>query len=899
MSLGILEFIGRLRSLFRRGRMEREMAEELQFHQDQLRSKYLREGMSEEIANRAVRKRFGNEQRWQERLREVWQFRWLEELVRDAKFSVRLLMHSPGFTTIALLTLALGVGANTAVFSLINGLLLRPLPIPEAQQMAVLHIDDGGPAPGYSFCTPFFRALESKRDVFANVFAFNDDVLQVRGKAGNENIPGVLVSGQYFAAMQVAPLLGRYLTPEDDKVGGSPEGLAAVISEGFWERWFNRDPDVIGRKLVIANTPFTVVGVMPKRFTGADPITKPEIYAPLSADPIIDAPRDHINAGMHAWWLTVMARLKSGVTLQQANLALQTVSEPILHAASDDANYTKREEGRFRFGAELGSNGFAYVRFLFRKPLVTMFAMCGGILLLACLNLTGLLLARGAARERELATRLALGATRRRLVRQLLLESLLLAIVGTALGLGMAPVVSHALAAMLLGGRNVGQRVALDTSLDLRVLLFSALIVVMVALLIGLIPALRATGRELNEQIKEGQHTSRAPERRKLFPRFLMATQVALALVLVTGAGLLATSLLRLYRSGFGFDPRDVVNIAFNMDKQNLEGDDLTLLYRQIGDGLRMLPGVEDVSFEFIVPLSHLGWNGNYSSPTGGQHVIWLNSVGPEYFKTMRIPLFKGRAFSWNDTKVSGLKIILNESAAKLFFPKGEALGRQVVSVDEKTSFEVVGIVGDVKYKDVRSSAPAAAYMPIQQDPQPKPSLTAVLRVSGPLGPLAAASRSLASRLAPLIPAPTVYPMSEVVDRSLGMERMMATLGTFFAVCALLVTGIGLYGTLAYATSRRTAEIGIRMALGAQRSRVMTMIFRENAVIATIGCAAGLTAAILLSKLLASFLYETLPRDPLVFGGSVALLTIIACAASLLPALRAARVEPISAIRYE
>lgn len=891
--------MGRLRSLFRRRRMDHEMAEELKFHQELLHSQYLREGMPEEAAKKAARKRFGDERRWQERLREVWQFRWLEDVVRDARFSTRLLMRSPGFTTIALLTLALGVGANTAVFSLINGLMLRPLPVPDAQQMTVLHIDEGGPTPGYSFCTPFFRALENKHDVFTNVFAFNDDVLQVRGKAGNENVPGVLVSGQYFAAMQVAPLLGRYLTPEDDKIGGSPDGLGVVISEPFWERWFNREPDVVGRKLVIANTPFIVVGVMPKRFTGADPTQKPEIYAPLSADPIIDAPRDHINAGVHAWWITVMARLAPGVSLEQANAALEAVSKPILHAAADDASYIKDAEKHFRFGAELGSNGFAFVRFLFRKPLVTMLAMCGGILLLACLNLTSLLMARGTSRERELATRLALGATRRRLVRQLLMESLLLAVAGTALGLVVAPMVSHALAAMLLGGRNGAMGVALDTSIDMRVFLFSALIAVTAAMVIGLVPALRATSSELNEQIKEGQHTSRAPERTKLLPRALMAAQVALALVLVAGAGLLATSLVRLYRSGLGFDPRGVVNIAFNMDKQQLEGDELMQLYRQIGDQLRTQSGVKSVSFEFIVPLSHLGWNANLSSASGGQHIIWLNSVGPEYFKTMRIPLYKGREFMWNDTKANGLKIILNESAVKQFFPNGDALGRQVVNVRQKTSFDVVAVVGDAKYKDVRSPAPAAAYVPMQQDQQPKPSLNAVLRVDGPWGPLAAASRSLASRLAPSIPAPVVYPVDEVVNNSLATERMMAVLGVFFAVCALLVTAIGLYGTLAYTTSRRTTEIGIRMALGAQRSRVILMIFKENAVVAALGCMSGLAAAVMLSKLLASFLYETPPRDPLVFGGSIVLLTAIACAASFLPALRAARIEPISAIRYE
>ncbi|QNI37110.1 ABC transporter permease [Edaphobacter albus] len=899
MSSGIHELLGRLRSLFRRRRLDREMVEELEFHQEQLRSKYLREGMPEEEAKRAVRKRFGDQRRWQERLREVWQFRWFEDLTRDVRFSARLLMRSPGFTTIALLTLALGVGANTAVFSLINGLLLRPLPVPDAQQMTVLHIDEGGSLPNYSFCTPFFRALENKHDVFANVFAFNDDVLQVRGEAGNENIPGVLVSGQYFAAMQVAPLLGRYLTPQDDKVGGNPEGLAVVISEPFWERWFHREPDVIGRKLVIANTPFTVVGVMPKWFTGAEPTMKPEIFAPLSADPIIDAPRDHINSGVHSWWLTVMARLAPGATLQQANALLVTVSEPILHAASDDAEYIKDEEGHFRFGAEPGSNGFAFARYLFRKPLVTMFAMCVGILLLACLNLTSLLMARGASRERELATRLALGATRRRLVRQLLMESLLLAGVGTALGLVVAPMVSHTLAAMLLGGRNIGQKVALDTSIDMHVFFFSALIALTAALLIGLVPALRATGNELNEQIKEGQHTSRAPERRKLLPRALMATQVALALVLVAGAGLLATSLVRLYRSGLGFDPRGVVNIAFSMDKQQLEGDELMQLYRQIGDGLRTQPGVKEVSFESQVPLSGRGWNANISSPGAGEHVIWMNSVGSDYFKTMRIPLYKGREFNWNDTKASGPKIILNKAAAKQFFPDGEAIGRQVTYVRLKTSYEVVGIVGDTKYKDVRRPAAAVGYLPMQQDLEKKTSLTAVVRVDGPWGPMAAASRSLASRLAPSIPAPIVYPSDELVDNSLGTERMMAVLGIFFALCALLVTAIGLYGTLAYATSRRTAEIGIRMALGAQRSRVMAMVFRENAVVAAMGCVAGLVAAIMLSKLLVSFLYETPPRDPLVFGGSILLLTTIACAASFLPALRAARIEPISAIRYE
>ncbi|WP_035346866.1 FtsX-like permease family protein [Edaphobacter aggregans] len=377
-----------------------------------------------------------------------------------------------------------------------------------------------------------------------------------------------------------------------------------------------------------------------------------------------------------------------------------------------------------------------------------------------------------------------------------------------------------------------------------------------------------------------------------------MVSQVALALVLVAGAGLLATSLVRLYRSELGFDPRGVVNIAFSMDKQQLEGDQLMELYRQIGEGLKTQPGVKDVSFEFIVPLSHRNWNGRYSS-ANGKHLIWMNSVGPEYFRTMRIPMFEGRGFTWNDTKASGQKIILNKTAARQFFPDGEALGRQVVNTIDKTAYEVVAVVGDAKYRDVRRPAAAAAYVPIQQDQQPKPSLNAVVRVEGPWAPLVASSRELASRLAPVIPAPVVRPMDDVVDTSVGTERMMAVLGLFFAGCALLVTAIGLYGTLSYATARRTSEIGIRMALGAQRLRVLAMVFRENAVVAAIGCEAGLAAAVMLSKVLASFLYETSPRDPMVFAGSIAALGAVACGASLLPAVRAARIDPMSAIRCE
>jgi putative ABC transport system permease protein len=433
--------------------------------------------------------------------------------------------------------LALGVGANTAVFSLINGLLLRPLPVPHPEQLAVLRMEEGQPQPNYSFCTPFFRSLEAKHGVFSDVFAYDPATMEVKGQSGNENVYGMLVSGQFFRALETPPLIGRYLTPEDDKPGGSPEGLAVVIGEQFWQTWFNRAPDAVGRKLVIANVPFTVVGVMPKRFIGADPTQRPQIFAPLSTDPIVNAPRNHIDAGTHAWWITVMARLEPGVSLSEANAALLTVSLPILHDASTDPKFTGEEErGHFHFAAEPGSQGYTYARTVFSKPLWAMFAMCGGILLLACLNLTSLLMARGSARERELATRLAMGATRTRLIHQLLVESLLIASTGTALGLVAAPLVSRALGNMLMGF-NSFQSVQLDTSLDLRVFLFAALMAVMATLLVGLVPALRATGGDLNEHMKDGQHASSAHLRKSWLPKVLLASEVALALMLVAGRG--------------------------------------------------------------------------------------------------------------------------------------------------------------------------------------------------------------------------------------------------------------------------------------------------------------------------------------------------------------------------
>jgi len=891
----------RIASLFRRRHLDADLDDELRSHIDLAIEENRKRGMTRQQARTAALRSFGGVAQAREAYRSQRGLPILDQFARDLRFGCRQLLRAPGFALTAILTLALGLGANTAVFSLINALLLRPLPVPHSEQLTVLQYTRSDSDPSFSFSHPIFRFLEMRRDVFMNTAAFSDRPMQVRSGSGNVNVPGAIVSGQFFQLMQTPPLIGRWLTPQDDQKGGASSQFGVVISEGFWRNWFNSAPDVVGRKLTIANSPFVVVGVMPRSFIGADPTTRPDIYVPLWSEPVVDAPYDAIASGYHSWWLRILARRSPGVSLQQANSGLQAATNPALQEAISDAEWLKdQREHHFQLGAVAGSTGFSYLQRDFLKPLTAVFALCAAMLLLACLNLASLLLARSAARERELATRLAMGASRRRLVQQLLVESLLIAVLGTAAGVVAAPAVSGALAAMVLT-RTPGA--TLDTTLDLRVFAFIALTAIGATLLIGLLPALRATSRNLSEQIKSGSQTISAHERKRLLPRVLMGLEVALALLLVVGAGLLATSLTRIYRTGLGFDPKGVVNLSLDMNKQPLDGDPLTRWYENYGDALLRQPGVKSVSYASITPMDGSVWTSTYHTPeSGGDKEIYMNTVAPAFFQTMRIPMLLGRDFRWNDTLASGRKIILNQAAAKLLFPGRSALGQHVLESGEEKktyTYEVIAIVGDIHYASIRREAPAGAYIPIAQDTGHKPSYTAVVRLEGPAAPLATAARSLAASMAPDIPPPVMISLSQQLDDSIRSERMMAMLSIFFAACALLVTAIGLYGTLSYATARRTNEIGIRMTLGAQRLQVAVMVFRENAWVAMCGSTAGLVAALLASKALTSFLYGTSVHDPWILIGAVALLVAVASAASILPAMRAARIEPMEALRSE
>ncbi len=898
----IRTLLSRIAALFRRQRLDATLDEELRTHIDLAIAENMTLGMNRKQARREALRSFGGLTQAREAYRMRRGFPLLDQIARDLRYAARQLYRVPGFAFTAILTLALGLGANTAIFSLINALLLRPLPVPRAEQLVLLHSTSTSfGMTNYSFSAPLFRALEKRHEDFDQVAAFSPSLLQVRGASGNEQVWGELVSGQFFPMMQTPPILGRYLTPQDD-VAGNPQGYPVVISEGFWHTRFNAAPDVIGRKLIVANVPFTIAGVMPASFIGAESTIRPNIYVPLAAEPTVDAPYNNTAGGFRSQWMRLLARLNPDVSLQQADAALKASTLSIVESAAPPAGVLKQfKDTHFTLGAESGSKGFTYLRILFQKPLVAVFALCGAVLLLACLNLASLLMARATSRERELATRLAIGASRGRLIQQLLLESLLIAALGATAGLALSPLVSRGLAAMLLGNQ---QGAVIDTSLDFRVYLFAAILTALTSVLIGLIPALRATSGDLNEQIKNGAYARTSQKRQpfvyRLLPRLLMATEITLALMLVVGAGLLATSLVRLYRTGLGFEPKGIVNLDLDMAKQPLKGSALMRWYQSFADTVAHQPGVESVSFDSITPLAGSMEAYSFSTPqSGGDQQIDINDVAPNYFQTMHIPLLQGRDFTWNDTRASGLKIILNQSAAKRLFPGRTAIGQSIPNGDKK-SYEVIGVVGDIHYDSVRHQPPAGGYFPITQGSEDdKDSYTAVVRLRGDPESFAASARKIAAQMAPDIPAPVITTMSSTLDDSISSERMMALLSVFFAACALLVTAIGLYGTLAYATARRTSEIGIRMALGAQRLQVVLLVFRENAWVSISGCAAGLIAALLASKALASFLYSTSTRDPLVLTGSVLALTAIASAASLLPAIRAARIDPIEALRTE
>ncbi|MDQ2711034.1 MAG: ABC transporter permease [Acidobacteriota bacterium] len=895
----VRERILRLTGLARRHEKESEMNEELQFHLAMRQAKYAKSGDVDD-ADAAVQARrdLGNLEKWKEECRDVDRPRWIEDFGSDLALAVRMLRKSPAFTAVAFITLASAIGANTAIFSLMNAILLRPLPVPEADRLTMLRVqpDDFG----YAFSYPIFSNIEKYGSVFSQVFAFAGRNLQVRSASGTDRIAGQLVSGAYFPALQVRPRLGRYLLPRDDQPG-TASGEVAVISGRFWRERFGSDPRVLGRKIVLNNVALTIVGVMPESFRGANKDDRPDVFLPFELEPMIDAPFNNIAAGFGAWWFQAGARLADGVSLEKANAFLRASSGNIMKGPGGDPNFgflNGHKLSELFVVAEPGATGYSFLRLRFRKPLRVLMTLVVLVLLIACMNLATLLMARTTAREREIATRFALGANRLRLLRQLLTESLLLATVGAALGLAAAPLLANLLAGFLTSQQNT-LLPKLDVAPDVRVFAFTAAVAIVATVLTGIAPALRSTRRDLQVRMRESGAALRGSNRSRFWPRLLLAFEVSLALVLVTGASLLGFSLVKLHQLPLGFEPRGLVFLELEMQKQSRNGQAMFRAYHDIADRLRGLPNVKAVGFVDNVPLMGNWGTASVSIPGQGSHELYRMQAGPDYFRAMHTQLLAGREFQWSDTKTSGPVVILNRSAARVLFPKERSPLGQTVTFDGKTLLQIAGIVADAKYQGMREAAPPIVYSPMTQDTSVRPSYTAVLRVNGSPSAAISAAGNLIRKIVPEIPSPVAMTMEQTIAESLSAERMMATLALFFGALALLITGIGLYGTLAYTTQRRTGEIGIRLALGAQRKNVLSMVCRENIGIALGGCIVGAALSVAGLKMIASFLFETSLYNPAILSGSALLMVTIAAGASLLPAIRASRIDPIAAIRHE
>jgi predicted permease len=850
----------------------------------------------------------------------VWGWEWLESLMQDAAYGSRAMLRSPVLTIVALLSLALGIGANTAIFSLLNAVLLRPLPVSKPQQLILFGhgkavgstggLPDGSPD---LFSYPFYRAFAAQTPSFSGVAAVYSiqmgSHLSVNG--GNvEHIQIDLVSGSYFNVLGVPPALGRTIAESDDRSPGS--GPVAVASYGWFQRHFQGNPDAIGRSIRIQGHDYTIVGVAQPGFAGLAPAAPADLWIPLSMEKEI-SPGWNGLADHDFRSLYLIGRLKTGLSLAQAGASTTLLFRQIIRSEYLGDSPSLRDLAILQHASidlTSAANGLPGLRLRFSAPLQILMGIVVLVLLIACANIANMLLARGVARSHEVAVRQALGATRRRIVVQLLTESFLLAIVGAALGIVLAWRGSHLLLAFASQGPEA---IPLDLAPDYRVLGFTFLVTVLTALFFGIAPAHRATRLELTPALKEGRGSSSASARGML-SRSLIAGQIALSILLLAAAGLFLRSLRNLTRVDLGFDPQNVLVFSLDEYAANLPLDSrLTQLQQQIEQSVQSLPGVQASSFSMFT-FNQGEWSdavlaqGVPRTPENGEDVLY-NVIGSQYLKTFGIPLLAGRNFNAQDTAKNPLVAIVNETFARRFFPSGSALGHRFClcdddpahSQDHQFDIEIVGVVRDAKYVGLGERQHMAAYFPYSQRIQYFGNFC--VRSTDLPAVLIPAVRRVIAQVNPNLAIAQVIPLADQVQGSIATQRLIGLLSAFFAILAVFLAAIGIYGLISYSVVRRTNEIGIRLALGAQTRALLWLIFRESLFLLTAGLVVGLPIALGAALSLAAFLkgqlFQVNTLDPLAFISAVAIISAITLLAAWLPARRATKVDPMTALRCD
>jgi predicted permease len=827
----------------------------------------------------------------------------LQNLLQDARHGLRLLLLNPGFAMVAILSLALGIGANTAIFQLLDAVRLRSLPVEHPEQLAVVRIGNFADASG-SFTSrypqgtnPQWEVLRAQQQAFSGMFAWSPEQLNL-AHGGEVRPANVLwVSGEFFDVLGVKPEAGRLLTAADDRRGCSG---AAVVSDAFWRSEYGGSPDVLQKTVSLGGHPFDVVGVTPPGFYGVEVGRTFDIAIPICTDPIIRGETASLDVRTN-WWLAFMGRLKPGWTLDRATAQLQAISPGLFEAtlpekfqAGDAKTYLS-----YKLKAFSAENGFSELRSDYSNPLWILLAIAALVLLIACANLANLMLARASSREKEIAVRLALGASRARLIRQLLSESLLLACAGAACGILLARVLGGVLVAMI---STQSDMMFLDLSTDYRVLGFTAGLAIVTCVLFGLAPALRATRSSPSSAMRASGRGLTAHRERFGLRRVLVVTQVALSLVLLVGALLFVGSLRNLMSVDAGFKQDGILVARLGYRSMKIPTERRVEYRRQILEKIRTIPGVTSAAHAMIVPLSGYGWQQPVKvdgKKIGGSS---LCRVTPGYFATLGTQLEAGRDFDNHDV-ASGVKVaIVNDAFAKKFFNGANPIGKLFQLDGNKDEpdplYEVVGMVKNTKYFDLREDFKAVAYFPDTQDTRPNLAANIVIRADLPLSALVSAVKRNVAEVDPDIDIEFQPFRTQILD-GLLRERLMATLSGFFGALAGVLAVIGLYGVISYMVARRTNEIGIRMALGASGGGILRLILREALVLLGIGLVVGAGLALAAARTAASMLFGVKSYDPATLTFAIVTLALVAVAASYIPARRAAGVDPMVALREE
>jgi predicted permease len=899
----------RCAAFFGTKKLDEDLDEELLAHIDLATEENLRCGMSPQEARRAALLSFGGVAQIKESYRLQRGLPFLDVLLQDIRFGTRQIWHAPGFAFIAVLTLALGIGANTAVFTLTHALLLRTLPVRDPGELVRLSIDvsaSGTRDDNAPLNLPMIEAIRRQSHSFHDVFAWCVYDFPFRDGNVNSGLHGAIVSGNAFESLGVHPAAGRLLTPADDQSGGGPDGLAVVISYRAWVARYHADPSVVGRRVIVTDHPATIVGVAPAGFEGVIVAEHPDLYLPLEFQAVLYGQEAKHDGGR--LWLQTFARLNSGVSQEQASAEMNSLFPHILDAVLPPAIRHMPVVEKSRFAVKPARTGWSKLRVQYTEPLLLLQLMVGAVLLICCANLSGLFLARASARRVEFAIRGALGAGRLRLMRQLFVECLMLALPGALLGVGLAwmagPWILH-----MLGNAEAQEAISMQP--NPAVLGVTIACAVFCAVLFGMAPAWTASHTSMEAALRSAQPRTAAGSAglRNWFVPF----QVSLSLTLVVLAALLGTTVTHLLTDDSGYRTQNVSFALTDFLRVPEKGEALVTLYRRMAARIEEFPGVEHVSIAAVAPLMGVRWSEDFLAVANKQRTRPVESmenvIGAHYFSTLGISILSGRDLENNDSDRNSC--IVSEAAAGLYFPGTPALGKTLRNVihhprtgeaDTYRDCQIVGVAQDTKYDALRELPPPIVYLPITLgeggSTNGGSTLFFIIRARS-MSTARSAYLAALHELAPSSPEIPPVEFSQIFQDSVARERLLSVLSGFFAMLGLLLSGVGIYGLVAWNVTRRTTEIGVRMALGATRPRVFLLVIRHVAGLLAIGMLIGALAALFAARSIHTFLFEVQPGNPWVFVLSALVLMMIGLLAATLPARRALAIDPMQALRTE